>query len=98
MSDITKGMEYIIKIESVSSDGSGVAHIDGFTVFVPQTVTGDTVKIKIENVQKRFARAKLVEIIEPSANRQEADCPYYEQCGGCQLRILNMKNNLKLNI
>lgn len=96
MSDIAKGMEYIIKIESVSSDGSGVAHIDGFTVFVPQTVTEDTVKIKIENVQKRFARAKLVEIIEPSADRQEADCPYYEQCGGCQLRHIKYEKQLEI--
>ena len=41
MIPVEKNKEYVACIDSVSSDGNGVAHIDGFAVFVPQTVDGD---------------------------------------------------------
>lgn len=37
MIPVEKNKEYVACIDSVSSDGNGVAHIDGFAVFVPQT-------------------------------------------------------------
>lgn len=96
MDTIEKNKEYTLKIESVSSEGHGVAHIDGFTVFVPQTAEGDTVRAVITSVQKRFGRARLTEIIEASADRCDADCPNYEQCGGCQLRHINYAKQLEI--
>lgn len=96
MNTIERNKEYTLKIESVSSEGHGVAHIDGFTVFVPQTAEGDTVRAVITSVQKRFGRARLTEIIEASADRCDADCPNYEQCGGCQLRHINYAKQLEI--
>lgn len=93
---VEKNTEYTVKIESVSSDGSGVGHIDGFTVFVPYTAEGDIVLVKTEDVQKRFARARLLEVVTPSADRQDADCPTYGQCGGCQLRHIRYEKQLEI--
>ena len=62
-------------IDSVSSDGNGVAHIDGFAVFVPQTVDGDKIKMLVVKVQKNFAYGKALEIIEPSDKRCDAYVP-----------------------
>lgn len=96
MEVVEKNKEYTLKIESVSSEGHGVAHIDGLTVFVPQTAAGDTVRAIITNVQKRFARARLTEIIEASKDRCDTDCPNYEQCGGCQLRHIRYDKQLEI--
>ena len=96
MIPVEKDKEYTIKIDSVSSDGNGVGHIDGFAVFVPLTAEGDCVRVKIVSVRKRFAHGVLVEIVEPSSQRCEPVCECYEACGGCQLRHIHYENQLKI--
>ncbi len=56
MIPVEKNKEYVACIDSVSSDGNGVAHIDGFAVFVPQTVDGDKIKMLVVKVQKNFRK------------------------------------------
>ena len=41
MIPVEENKEYTVTIEGVSSDGNGIAHIDGFAVFIPQTAEGD---------------------------------------------------------
>ncbi|MGN0108426.1 MAG: 23S rRNA (uracil(1939)-C(5))-methyltransferase RlmD [Hominilimicola sp.] len=96
MIPVEENKEYTVTIEAVSSDGNGVAHIDGFAVFIPQTAQGDVIKIKIEDVKKRFALASLTEIITPSDKRQKPGCEHYEKCGGCQLRHIKYEEQLKI--
>ncbi len=91
-----KNREYTVTIESISSDGNGVAHIDGFAVFVPQTAAGDEVRILIVKVQKRFAYGKVLEILTPSNTRTDVDCPHYKRCGGCQLRHIAYPTQLEI--
>ena len=96
MSEPKKNNIYEIKIDSVSSDGSGVGRIDGFTVFVPQTVTGDVVRALILKVQKNYAYAKSLEILVSSPFRQNTPCPYFSQCGGCSLLHINYDYQLEI--
>ena len=93
---ITVNDEYTVKIESVSSDGNGIARIDGMAVFVPFTAAGDEVKIKITNVKKRFAEGVLTEIITPSPDRILPKCGVYEKCGGCSLRHIKYEKQLEI--
>lgn len=87
--------EYTVNIEAVSSDGNGVGRIDGFTVFVPYTVAGDTVRIILEKVKSKFGEGRLLEIIEPSADRIIPDCKAFGRCGGCQLRHMSYDAELR---
>lgn len=96
MIPIEENQEYTVTIEDVSSDGNGIAHIDGFAVFIPQTAEGDVARIKVKTVKKRFALASLTKIITPSDKRIEAGCPHYEKCGGCQLRHIKYDEQLKI--
>lgn len=96
MIPVEKNKEYTVKIEAVSSDGNGVAHIDGFAIFIPQTAEGDEVKILVVKVQKRFAYGKVLEIINPSPMRQEVDCKHYKRCGGCQIRHIKYEAQLEI--
>ncbi len=89
MIPVSVGEEYVICIESVAALGSGVGRVNGFTVFVPLTAGGDVVKVRIIRVRRSFAEAELIEVIEPSPDRTEQECPYFPRCGGCRLRHMN---------
>ena len=75
----------ILNITSLSRSGAGVARDENNRVtFVPFTLPGDQVKVKLTKVTSKFAEGQLLEIIEPSTERVEAQCPVFTQCGGCQ--------------
>lgn len=86
---VEKNKEYTVKIESLSSEGSGIAKIDGYTLFVPQTVRGDTVRILVLKTKSAYGYAKALEIVEPSKKRCAPPCPHFSKCGGCQLMALD---------
>lgn len=96
MIPVEKNKEYTVTVDAVSSDGNGIAHIDGFAIFIPRTVDGDEVKILVVKVKSRFAYGKLLEIITPSNKRAEVTCSAYKRCGGCQLRHINYNSQLKI--
>jgi predicted RNA-binding protein with TRAM domain len=52
--------EYELDIKEVSRRGDGVARVEGFVVFVPETKPGDHVKVKINSVGPRFATGEVV--------------------------------------
>ncbi len=93
---VEKNKEYEVKIESVTSEGMGVGHIDGFCVFVSQTVTGDKVKVLILKVKSGYAYAKVTEFIEKSKYRTEPVCPAFSKCGGCQLMHIDYDYQLEV--
>ena len=72
-----------LKIESCSSNGSGVGHYEGMAVFVPATAPGDEIIAHILKVKKTYAYAKVESVETPSPDRIEPVCPVYLKCGGC---------------
>ncbi len=84
-----KNQEYILDIEAVSSDGSGIGRVDGMAVFVPLTALGDRAKVKILKVKKTYAYGKLLSLIKPSKSRIQNDCNAFNQCGGCVYRHIS---------
>jgi predicted RNA-binding protein with TRAM domain len=58
---VEQGKEYEVEIKETSRRGDGVARIEGFVVFVPQTKPGDKVKVKINTVGPRFATGEVVQ-------------------------------------
>lgn len=93
---VVKNQVYIVDIEDMGSSGEGVGRIDGFTVFVPLTVVGDRVKIKIETLKKRYAVGKIEEIVRPAKIRQEPICPLFGDCGGCQTMHMQYEAQLEM--
>ncbi|AEF96574.1 deoxyribonuclease/rho motif-related TRAM [Methanotorris igneus Kol 5] len=57
---VKEGQEYTVMIEDMGRGGDGIARIEGFVVFVPDTKKGDTVSIKITSVKSKFAFAEKV--------------------------------------
>ena len=52
--------EYEADIQEISQRGDGIAKIEGFVVFIPNTKRGEHVKFKITRVGNRFAMGELV--------------------------------------
>lgn len=94
MIPIEKNREYTACITAMSSDGNGIARIDGYTVFVPQTVKGDTVRFLAVKTKSSYGYGKLIEIISPSADRCRPVCPSFGVCGGCQLMHMTYRAQL----
>ena len=86
-----------LKITGVTSEMQGVGRMeDGRAVFVAGALPGETVVCDITKDNGRFCLAKTVEVLEASPERTQSDCPYYERCGGCQLRHVSYKGALDM--
>ena len=94
--EIKKNQEYVVEIIDNGYEGEGIAKIDGFTIFVPGTIKGEKVKILIVKALSSHAFGKVLEILNPSETRQEADCSTYKRCGGCNLRHIKYEETLKM--
>ena len=84
-----------IKIEAMDHNGSGIGRIDDKVVFVPKSIVGDYVDAEVIRDNKKYMNGIIKEIITPSSKRQEAICPYYEKCGGCQISNLSYLEQLE---
>lgn len=93
---VEKNKEYIVEIIDNGFGGEGIAKIDNFTIFIPNSLKGETVKILIVKVLTSHAFGKILEIMIPSKNRIEKDCKTYQRCGGCSLRHVQYDETLKM--
>lgn len=94
--DIKKNQEYVVEIIDNGLKGEGIAKIDGFTIFVPNGIKGEKVKIKILKVLSSHGFGKIEEFIEESDKRCKKDCDTYKRCGGCTLRHIKYEETLKI--
>lgn len=93
---LQKNQILTLRIERLSSDGSGVAHsADGEAVFVPGTAPGDETRVRIVKDCGRYAFGILDELLTPSPDRIPVDCPVAGPCGGCSLRHLDYAAELR---
>lgn len=87
--------EIELTIDSLTNLGAGVGRVDGWVVFVPFTLPGERVKVRIYRNDKAFSQGDLVEVIEPSPDRVEPQCPLFGDCGGCQYQHLAYARQLE---
>lgn len=86
---------YNVVIESVDVSGNGIARIDGKTVFVPDTLPCEEVKIEIYKKKKNFDFGRIVEIITTSPDRVIPECKNFGVCGGCSLQHIEFNAQVK---
>ena len=93
---IKKNDELEVEIIDNGYEGEGIAKINEFVIFVPEAITGETVKIRILKVKQNIAFAKVLEVLKASPNRVISDCDTYSKCGGCNLRHIDYLASLKM--
>ena len=94
--ELAKNQEHTVTIEGYGEGGMGVARIDGRVVFVHGALRGEKCRVLILKTLKSVAFAKVLEVIEPSSERMESDCPYFPRCGGCTYRHIRYEEELRL--
>jgi len=57
---VVEGKEYKVTIEDMGRGGDGIARVEGFVIFIPNTTKGETVTVKITAVKDRFAFGERV--------------------------------------
>ena len=87
---------YTVAIRDLGVHGEGIGSVDGFTVFVPGALPGETVTAEITLLKKSYAVGKLLSIEQESPFRTVPKCPVYENCGGCQLSHLTYEGQLDM--
>jgi len=75
-------------VELLLPGGEAVVRAADRTFLVANAVPGDRVTIEATGKQRGAERARLLAVIEPSAERIEPPCPVAARCGGCALQYL----------
>ncbi|MBI4024739.1 MAG: class I SAM-dependent RNA methyltransferase [Verrucomicrobia bacterium] len=89
--------EFQVMIHDVALGGRGVGRLpDGKVVFVPYTLAGETVRIRLGKSRKGFAEAQLLEVVIPSPHRVPPPCPCFARCGGCQYQHAAYEEQLRI--
>ncbi|MHA0858021.1 23S rRNA (uracil(1939)-C(5))-methyltransferase RlmD [Paenibacillus sp. CMAA1364] len=86
---VSKNDDVVIDIIGMNHDGEGVGRAEGYTLFVPGSLPGEQVRVKVLKTKKQYGYAKLLEIVVESPDRITAPCTIYDQCGGCQLQHMD---------
>ena len=93
---LTKNQIYEATVTDYTSEGQGVAHIDGCAVFIPNSIAGEVYKVRIEVAKKNWAAGKIVEILEKSPHRCNRECPVAKLCGGCDFWHMDYEEETRL--
>jgi 23S rRNA (uracil1939-C5)-methyltransferase len=60
-----------LTVDSLAFGGAGVARLDGYVVFVADSIPGDVVRAEVLNSKRAYAHARTLEIVRPSDERRE---------------------------
>jgi 23S rRNA (uracil1939-C5)-methyltransferase len=78
-----------LRVDDFGDGPDGLCRIDGYVIFVAETLPGELVRVRISSASRKFGRGELLEVIEPSPDRVRPICPHFGPCGGCQLQHLS---------
>lgn len=87
--------ELELTIDSLSNQGAGVGRVDNWVIFVPYTLPGERVRVRVYRNEKNCSQADLIEVLEPSPHRIEPRCKLFGYCGGCQYQHLEYAAQLE---
>ena len=93
---LIKNQLYEAEITDYTSEGLGVAHVEGCAVFIPNAIAGEKYTIRIEKAAKTWAAGKIVEILERSPHRVNRECPVAKLCGGCDFWHMDYEEESRL--
>jgi 23S rRNA (uracil1939-C5)-methyltransferase len=90
-----------VRIEKVVYGGAGLARQSeredaGKTVFVPFTLPGELVEVRLTGNKGGISEANLEQVLEPSSDRVAPGCVHFGVCGGCHYQHASYAAQLAL--
>ncbi len=86
------------KIEKLNNQGEGICYINNKITFIKNTLPNEIIEIKNLKQYSKYNIASLKRIIDKSPLRIESPCPYFNECGGCDLQQLNYNDTLNFKV
>src|SRR5512143_2690907 len=91
--------ELILRLDTMTYGGEALGRHEGMAIFVTGALPGELVRVTLEENRARFARGRVVEVIEPSPDRITPRCPHFgfdsAACGGCQWQHIDYAAQLQ---
>ncbi|MEW6212278.1 MAG: TRAM domain-containing protein, partial [Acidobacteriota bacterium] len=84
-----------VETERLAFGGDAVARARGLAIFIPFAAPGERVRVRVTQIKKNFARARIEEILRPSVERRAPLCPHFGECGGCQLQHISYRSQIE---
>lgn len=90
------GQRYETELTDLSYLGGAVGHIENnLAVFASGGLPGERVVVEVDDRQRRYVRAHVVDVLVPAPERVRPPCPYFGTCGGCQWQHLAYEAQLR---
>ena len=83
------------KIERLDHQGRGITYINGKIAFVKDTLPGEEIELKIIKENSKLIEAEPTNFLKESQLRVKELCPYYKECGGCNLLHMSYEEQIK---
>ena len=71
---LTKNQLVEAQITAMSSDGNGIAKVDGMVIFVPYSAVGDKLLVRVVKVLKHYSFGIIDRILESGEGRVQDSC------------------------
>ena len=85
-----------VRLDRLVYGGDAIGRLpDGRAVFVPFTLPGELVRVRLVEEKPRYTRAELLEVLEPSPGRVTPRCLHYAYCGGCHYQHMSYTDQLE---
>lgn len=85
-----------IRIEKLDHQGRGMAYFQNKPLFIDGGLSGEILDIQISESKKRYSTGLIKKVNQASELRIEANCPHYNDCGGCHLQHLKHESQIDL--
>ncbi|MGF6905956.1 23S rRNA (uracil(1939)-C(5))-methyltransferase RlmD [Fusobacterium sp. PH5-44] len=94
--NLSKDQIIQIKIEKIIPGGEGLGYYNDFAIFVPMSIPGDLLEVKIISLKKSYGRALIEKIIKASKERiKDLSKISFEDFQGCDFGMLQYNSQLK---
>ena len=84
----------VVQIEKPIYGGAFLARVEGKATFVPLTLPGEQVRVRIVEDKRSFATAEPEEIVTASSERAVPGCQHFGACGGCHYQHAEYQTQL----
>ena len=88
-------MRHIVEIEKLDHQGRGISKINGKVIFIPNAYIGEIVEVEVIKDTKKYMEGKVTKYIKTSSDRVKYNCPYYNECGGCNIAHISYEKQLE---
>lgn len=86
---------FILDIKRLGINGEGIGFYNRMTTFVENAIPGEGHLVEVTDVKNKMVFAKSIEIKHSSSDRRVPSCPYYEECGGCNVSHISYEKMLE---